>query len=489
MTQTEQDAPLEGTVLAGKYRVEKILGRGGMGVVVAARHLQLGQRVALKFLLSAAVAVPEAVERFLREARAVVQIQGEHVARVTDVGTLDSGAPYMVMEYLDGADLAAVLRKRGSFSQSEAVDYVLQACEAIAEAHALGIVHRDLKPANLFLTQRADGSPLIKVLDFGIAKATQLGSAAAEAASMTSTSAVMGSPLYLSPEQIRSSRRVDARADIWALGVVLHELLTGSTIYDASSTSELLAMIVADPPRQLRSILPTAPAELEAIILRCLEKEPARRFASVVEFAAALQHFGTADARVSAARIARILGAPCEARTEAVVPVSASSDLTPDLAVSPFRGTQTEVALVEPKLAQSSNAQSWGATASKVSRPKRSGARWFVAIGFVAVVVASLVAAVTLKNRTPAAVAADTATVAATAPPAPSVPIQALPAISEPVTPPAALAPPAPPAPAVAAPSARPPHPQPAARAIKPAPTPPAPRKPRTVVDPFDDTH
>src|SRR5882672_605361 len=181
-----------GQVLAGKYRVERVLGQGGMGVVVAATHLQLGQLFALKFLLPHMCQHGEAVARFAREARAVVQIQSEHVARVTDVGTLESGAPYMVMEYLQGSDLAEVVRSRGPLPIGEAVGFMLQACEAIAEAHALGIVHRDLKPANMFLTRRRDGSPLVKVLDFGISKALQetLGGASP---SVTSTAAIMGS--------------------------------------------------------------------------------------------------------------------------------------------------------------------------------------------------------------------------------------------------------------------------------------------------------
>src|SRR6478752_489071 len=160
----------EGEVLAGKYRIERVLGQGGMGIVVAATHLQLGERVALKFLLPEALSNPLAVERFAREARAAVKIKSEHVARVSDVGTLENGAPYMVMEYLDGSDLAAWLTQRGRLPVEQAVEFVLQASEAIAEAHSLGIVHRDLKPANLFVTRRPDGALSVKVLDFGISK-------------------------------------------------------------------------------------------------------------------------------------------------------------------------------------------------------------------------------------------------------------------------------------------------------------------------------
>ena len=299
------DVVQAGQILAGKYRVERVLGQGGMGVVVAATHLQLGQLFALKFLLPHMCEHGEAVARFAREARAAVQIQSEHVARVTDVGSLESGAPYMVMEYLQGSDLSEVLHARGPLPIAEAVGFMLQACEAIAEAHALGIVHRDLKPANMFLTRRRDGSPLVKVLDFGISKALQ---ETLVSPSVTSTAAIMGSPLYMSPEQVRSSKSVDARSDVWALGVILQELLTGAPSYEAETASALMAMIAADPPTPLRQRRPDAPQQLEAVILRCLEKDRERRVPNVAEFARAIAPFGTAEARGSVERIARVLG-------------------------------------------------------------------------------------------------------------------------------------------------------------------------------------
>src|SRR5689334_2926653 len=192
-------APVQpGEVLAGKYRVERILGMGGMGVVVSAWHLQLEERVALKFMLPDALENQEAVSRFSREARAAVKIKGEHVARVSDVGKLENGSPYMVMEFLEGIDLSKALERYGVCQLPDAVDYVLQACEAIAEAHSQGIVHRDLKPANLFLTRRPDGTPMIKVLDFGISKMSSGG-----VDNLTRTTATMGSALYMSPEQMQ----------------------------------------------------------------------------------------------------------------------------------------------------------------------------------------------------------------------------------------------------------------------------------------------
>jgi serine/threonine-protein kinase len=296
----------EGEVLAGKYRVERVLGEGGMGIVVAAQHVQLGQRVAIKFLLPQACLMPEAVERFIREARASVQIRSEHVARVSDVGTLETGSPYMVMEYLQGSDLSAVLRSRHRLQPLEATDYLLQACEAIAEAHSLGIVHRDLKPANLFLTRRADGSSLVKVLDFGISKINPVGGGASSGG-VTATTAVMGSPLYMSPEQVRSSKSVDARTDVWSLGVILHELLTGRTAFEADTLPAVLAAVVADAPAPLRAHLPDAPVELERVIQRCLEKDLTQRYQSVADLANALLPFAPPSARVSVERIARLV--------------------------------------------------------------------------------------------------------------------------------------------------------------------------------------
>ena len=266
----------EGDILAGKYRVERVLGVGGMGVVVAAHHIQLDEKVALKFLLPHMLTNGEAVARFAREARAAVKIKSEHVARVLDVGTLETGAPYMVMEFLEGLDLGVWLQQRGALAFEQAVEFVLQACVAVAEAHALGIVHRDLKPANLFCIRRADGQLSIKVLDFGISKTTAAGSSAPEV-SMTATSAMMGSPLYMSPEQMESAKNVDRRTDIWALGVILYELLARTTPFDGDSMPAVCMKITAQPPPPLSTFRPDAPPGLEAVILHCLEKDCERR--------------------------------------------------------------------------------------------------------------------------------------------------------------------------------------------------------------------
>jgi eukaryotic-like serine/threonine-protein kinase len=297
----------EGQVLAGKYRVERIIGEGGMGVVVAARHLQLDESVAIKFLLPDVAQNPEAVERFAREARASIKIKSEHVVRVMDVGTLEGNVPYMVMEFLQGGDLSALLQVRGGPLQvQEAVEYVLQACEALADAHVLGIVHRDLKPANLFLLQRSDGSPCVKVLDFGISKMT---GTSASNMQMTKTTAVMGSPLYMSPEQMASSRDVDARSDIWALGAILYELLTAKPPFLADTLPQVCALILQSNPEPMRATRPDVPEAVERVVLKCLEKKREDRYQNVGEFAVALHDYATRNARTSIERIGRVLQA------------------------------------------------------------------------------------------------------------------------------------------------------------------------------------
>jgi serine/threonine-protein kinase len=277
-----------GDVLAGKYRVEGALGHGGMGLVLAARHLHLDEPVAIK-LLRAELARDEAVvERFLREARAAAKIKSEHVVRVLDVDRLESGTPYIVMERLDGEDLAAVCQRRGRLEIDEAARYIVQACDALAEAHAVGVVHRDLKPANLFLAKRRDGRPLIKVLDFGISKIIDPDGGQAE---ITRTAVALGTPSYMAPEQMVSSRRADRRADIWALGVVLYRLLTGALPFQAQGAESLGMRVLTASPAPLRSHRRQIPAGLEAIVLRCLEKQADDRFATVFQLAEALRPY------------------------------------------------------------------------------------------------------------------------------------------------------------------------------------------------------
>jgi serine/threonine-protein kinase len=268
-----------GDVIDQKYRIEAQLGEGGMGRVLAATHVELGSTVAIKILKKDALSHPEVPARFMREARAAGRLRNEHVVRVVDVGRLASGEPYMVMEMLHGHDLATRLTK-GALEPARAVEYIVQACEGLAEAHALGMVHRDIKPANLFVTQKPNGAPLLKVLDFGIATA-----AAGEVDHrLTTTQSVIGSPSYMSPEQLRATRDVDVRSDIWSLGVTLYELLADRQPFIAPTITALSLKIVSDPHPPIDNI----PPALMAILDRCLAKDREARFANVSELADAL---------------------------------------------------------------------------------------------------------------------------------------------------------------------------------------------------------
>jgi serine/threonine-protein kinase len=387
-----------GEILLDKYRVEQVLGAGGMGLVVAATHLQLDEKVAIKLMLPEAAQSSDAGQRFVKEARAAAKIKSEHVVRVTDVGTLPNGSHYMVMEHLLGRDLAEVLSAGGPLPAPVAVEYILQACEALAEAHAVSIVHRDLKPPNLFLTHRADGSPCIKVLDFGISKFVTGASDI-----RTKTSAVMGSPLYMSPEQLRSARDVDARSDIWALGAVLFELLTGSPPFDAETIPQLCMQIVEAPTPPLnRSTLggsvntpppspaappdprPDAPAGLEAVIRRCLEKERDLRFAHVGELARALAPFATARGRLSAERVIEV-AKNTRLGSSPGLPVAAVTGLSSE-GPAPGEATRLREGMAETRPSGNASVTHGGISApwGDEAPPRRRPMAAFVAVAVVA---------------------------------------------------------------------------------------------------------
>ncbi len=274
--------PAQGDVLDGKYRVDRVLGEGGMGVVYEAFHLRLRQRVAIKVLRPMIVAQPEFVARFEREARAAATLESPNVAKVLDVDTTDAGLTYMVIEYLEGNDLGEELTRRGRLPIQEAVAYVMEACAPIAEAHAWGIIHRDLKPSNLFLAKKGT-ERMLKLLDFGISKVLAETDA-------KNTFGTLGTPHYMSPEHVRNASDVDRRSDIWSLGVILYELLTGTEPY-SGDPARVIAAIITDPVPPPRTKRDDIPPELEAVIMRALAKDPRERFQDVRALSVALAPF------------------------------------------------------------------------------------------------------------------------------------------------------------------------------------------------------
>ncbi len=279
-----------GDVVAGKYRIDALLGEGGMGAVFKATHVKLGEAFAVKVMHSQLAKSREGSQRFLREAQAAARLRSENAARVFDVDELPTGEPFMVMEHLEGQDLALVLQaNKRALPYQEVVYYVRQACFALEEAHQRGLVHRDIKPSNLFLTKRGDGAPCIKVLDFGIAKAAPM--PGGERTTLTAPGMMLGTPAYMSPEQIEGQVEVDGRADIWALGASLYELVTGRLPFMDMSLVKLYAAIVNDAPAPPSSMAPVPP-ELDRVILRCLAKSRDDRFGTAQELSEALRPLG-----------------------------------------------------------------------------------------------------------------------------------------------------------------------------------------------------
>ncbi|WP_438018702.1 serine/threonine-protein kinase [Sorangium sp. So ce315] len=304
-----------GDVIAEQYRVDRVLGSGGAGTVIAASHLARGQRVALRLLPGDCT--PARAERFLREGRAAMQLRSEHAARVLDVGELGAGVPYAVTEHLEGRDLSELLRERSPLELHEALDFVLQACVALAEAHAAGIVHGALEPASLFLTTASGGATLVKVLDLGLANEPP-GAHGGDAAARPD--GALGAPLYMAPEQVRSSGPVDARADIWSLGAILYRLLTGQPPFEASSFADLARRVASAEPALPSALRSDVPPAVERAVLSCLAKDRARRPANVAELSLALAPHAPATGQERAQRAARMLGATLPSRSRASLP-------------------------------------------------------------------------------------------------------------------------------------------------------------------------
>jgi serine/threonine protein kinase len=295
-----------GDVLVQKYRVDQVLGRGGMGIVFSAKHLLLGERVAIKVLTRSASEHQEALKRLQREARILARLDNEHVVRVLDLGQLENGAPFIVMEYLAGRDLGSLLEEQGRFAPQVAVGLVLQTAVALAAAHSNGVVHRDIKPENLFCVER-EGSRLVKVLDFGVSRLERSRDDDVLMSSVTHSNSVVGTPLYMSPEQIRNVKEVDARSDIWSLGVVLYELMAGVPPFVGASLGDVVVKIAAEDTPPLIGVVPAVDPGLAAVVTRCLEKDRERRFRSVAELARALGPFAPAGSEQMIERIESML--------------------------------------------------------------------------------------------------------------------------------------------------------------------------------------
>jgi serine/threonine-protein kinase len=315
-----------GVIIDRKYRIETLVGEGGMGMVWLATHVDLDRPVAVKVVREELARQDEIVARLLIEARAVAQLRGEHVVRVLDVGRLESGAPYIVMEYLEGNDVFSELAARGPLPIQEAIDLVLQACEGLAEAHSLGFVHRDLKPENLFLAVQPDRSLVLKILDFGITKQMH---GSPHRRRMTLAACPIGSPQYMPPEQMLGLPDVDQRADIWALGVILYELLTGVCPFDSGSPEEIRKMVLEDEPPMPRAFRPDLPEALQTVVLRCLEKPLNRRYATVDELALELAPFGGPYAKLRAEKTVRV--------SSSSAPTMVALDSAPTASLQPAR--------------------------------------------------------------------------------------------------------------------------------------------------------
>jgi serine/threonine-protein kinase len=382
--ESSSDAPLaQGHVIANKYRVERVLGRGGMGTVFEATDLSLERRVAIKVMLPDKARDPEGAARFLHEGRAAVKLTSDHVARVFEVGVSDD-APYLVMEYLDGEDLDAVLARAGRLPVHEATDYLVEACEAIAEAHAAGIVHRDLKPQNLFVARRPNGRVSVKVLDFGISKLAR-----SEAPKLTRSGAALGTPLYMAPEQMRSSRTVDPRTDIWALGVILYELVTGQAPFLGESITEVAILVANEQPTAPHDLCPEIPPEFESVILRCLAKDPSERYPTVEALVADLEPFASRNSS-SVPPGARLSNSGRPAAIEAPAAVAEAA------ALPPARGIRTHV--------------SWGTTDGSSTAASRGRLRAIVIASAAAASCVAAIATYALLHRGSAA--ANTSAVA-----------------------------------------------------------------------------
>ncbi len=394
--------PQPGEVLDGKYRIEHLLGEGGMGAVAKATHLLRRAPVALKFMSGAVLSMSGAVERFVNEGVAASQIDSDHVVKVFDVGRLPNGAPYLVMEYLEGRDLSQLLEREGPvLPPARAVHFTVQALRALHTAHAAGIVHRDMKPSNCFVIQK-DGEPdFVKLVDFGISKVRTAddGTGAAPAPHLTKTNSALGTPLYMSPEQARSPRDVDHRSDLYSVGAILYEMLAGRTPYtsDTGEFTEILFKIFTTEPDPLQSLRPDLPPALAAVVHRALARDRDGRFSSAIEMAEALAPFSDDRSREHFARMRGMMRRSVVPQSQyAVTPLDMNARAAPSEATAQ---TFASDSLMPPAPVIPTAA---GVTREATGPSKRGGGRAGVAIGVAAALLATAGAGVVvLRSRAP----------------------------------------------------------------------------------------
>jgi eukaryotic-like serine/threonine-protein kinase len=432
----------QGELIGGRYRIERILAEGGMGIIVAARHLELEETVAIKFLKEEFASKPEIVGRFAREAKAAAKIKCEYTATVHDVGISVERGPYIVMEYLEGEDLESVLQADGRLPFARATELMMQAGEAIAVAHANGIIHRDIKPANLFLVKSSHGVPFVKVLDFGVSKTALTGNVFGGTISLVKTQSLVGSPIYMSPEQLRGGNtEVGFASDVWSLGAVLYELITGTTAFTGSSITELCASVLETEPYPMADRVPDVPSGLADAIMKCLQKDPRKRWQSVAELVVALAPYApkracmSVDRVVAVSKTAGLLPADFTAPTTIAPPASSSAiplapgSFQPVVRPNTLVDTQTEGA---PAIS-TEDVDTAGVDASVRPQSTRAkvvglgllgaaalmGMLYFLRLAATAPEASNTTAAATAPP--PTAVAATTAAATPTAPPSPVV--------------------------------------------------------------------
>ncbi len=419
-----------GVILEGKYLVGRIIGAGAVGIVFEAKNVELDEKVAIKCLRPEMLVDTAMVARFAREAKAAAAIKSEYVATVFDVGTTSDGVPYIVMEFLDGKDLGTIVAENGTIGPRTAVEYALQVCEALAVAHSKGIVHRDIKPENLLLTERAGGMRIVKVLDFGISKAALTGSIFQNELPLVKTMNLMGTPLYMSPEQVRVSDSVDVRSDIWSLGMVIYEILTGQTAFGGASITEICASILESAPKPIELHRNDLPSGLVDVIHKCLQKDANRRFQNIAELALALMPFGPKRTRLNVERAVAVLQGSghldASVRVNSTMPPAVESGFSmtpiPRAPSVPGLSSSSPLALgsgANLAIPESSPSLLTGATTfSGIEQPPQKKKTALIVAGVAALVLGGVAVGMTLNHGkpTPAVATPATATTTAVAP-------------------------------------------------------------------------